>query len=98
MCNFVLRPIKSYSTVDVSVAEVNNETNTFWLERGSTFQVTNTSAGRVIGIVDGQYPNVSVDIETFVHSFTANPDDVEKCRKEEYKTMGYDPKAKKEAK
>lgn len=82
MCNFVIRPIKSYATIDVD-----NE-----IKRGEYLEVEKIENGHVKGTVNGDESRlVAVPLAVFVHTFTANPDDIEKVRKEEHKTMGYDP-------
>lgn len=94
MCNFVLRPIKSYATLDL----VDRDETV--IKRGDFVEVTHVERmssgvegkGSVAGYLNGEVTDVvTVPLDIFVHCFTANPDDVEKVRKEEHKTMGYDP-------
>ena len=99
MCNFVIRPIKSYATVNVAASKVVTDKipvafENIVIERGTALDVKRVDSGYVYGIVDGIENEVCVNMDDYVHTFTANPDDIEKVRKEEHKAMGYDPNKK----
>ena len=74
MCNFIIRPIRSYATVDVDEE----------IKRGEYLEVEGVVNGHVKGTVNGEEDRlVAVPLAVFVHTFTANPADIEKVRKEE---------------
>ena len=78
MCNFVVRPIKSYATVDVIVAKKT-------IKRGDVVTVKDVS-DKGVGVYEGGTAIGSVihiPIDVFTHAFTANPKDVDKVKKEE---------------
>lgn len=78
MCNFVIRPIKSYATVDYS------QTDEVLVKRGEYVDVTEVVGNFVLGTVNGDTErNVEIHLSQFVHIFKANPADIEKVRKEE---------------
>lgn len=105
MCNFIIRPIKSYATVDVGDVRTLHldgdlDVSLKTIPRGTAVEVTNVSSTGVHGkttVNDTEY-SVLIPLSVFIHTFTANPDEVEKARKEEHKTMGYDPNKKKDSK
>lgn len=80
MCNFVVRPIKSYATAEVKVA---NKT----IKRGEVVTVSGVSEEGVsvymgdtaIGAV------IHIPFEVFIHAFTASDEDVKKVKEEESK-------------
>lgn len=79
MCNFIIRPIKSYATVDIVSLD---ETAT--VKHGDYIDVKQIQGGAVVGYLNGDDSvEVSVPLATFVHTFTANPKDIERVRKEE---------------
>lgn len=78
MCNFVVRPIKSYATADVSVAGKT-------IKRGEVVTVKDVSENGV-GVYIGDTAIgsvVHIPFEVFVHAFTANDADVKKVKEEE---------------
>jgi hypothetical protein len=86
MCNFVIRPIKSYATVDIDEE----------IKRGEYIQVEGVVNGHVKGTVNGDEKRlIAVPLAVFIHTFTANPKDVETVRKEE---AGWYPKPKEDKK
>ena len=97
MCNFVIRPIKSYATVDLMGMDTEDQETKVLIKRGESLDVKVVIGQEVAGeLEDGKA--LSIPLSVFVHTFTANPDDIEKVRKEEHKTMGYDPNKKKDSK
>ncbi len=94
MCNFIIRPIKSYATVDISL-EAGENNDISQIERGDAVQVSHVVPEGVVVRKDDKTTHV-VPLSVFVHVFTANPDDIDKVRKEEHKIMGYNPNKKKE--
>jgi hypothetical protein len=77
MCNFVVRPIKSYATVDVIVSKT--------IKRGDVVTVKDVSE-KGVGVYIGEVSVgavIHIPFEVFTHAFTANPKDVEKVKKEE---------------
>lgn len=86
MCNFVIRPIKSYVTLDI-VKEYQGD-KTVELERGQEVQVISMLNKSVLVEAtnkDNEKYEVRVPLDIFVHAFTANPADVEAAKKEEQK-------------
>lgn len=78
MCNFVIRPIKSYATVDVTAGGKT-------LKRGDVVTVKDVSENGV-GVYVGEASIgavIHIPIEVFTHAFTANSKDVETVKKEE---------------
>lgn len=82
MCNFVIRPIKSYATVDIFSADEEHA-----VKRGDYIQVAKVQGGAVVGFLNGNEElEVSLPLTTFVHTFTADQRKsgaVEKVREEE---------------
>lgn len=76
MCNFVIRPIKSYATVDL-----HNQAGLL-VNRGDYLEVTHVLDNNVVGKLNGD-KQIEVGLRTFVRVFTANPDDIEKVKKQE---------------
>lgn len=70
MCNFVIRPIRSFATVDITLADGTK------IKRGDSLDVTHIEDGKVNGIIT---------FDTFTHSFTADPADIKKVKEEEAK-------------
>lgn len=79
MCNFVIRPIKSYATVDVMS---NDEKDV--VKRGESVEVLHVTPTQVVFRREGGTQG-AINFEAFIHSFTANPDDVKKVKDEEAK-------------
>lgn len=93
MCNFIIRPIKSYCTVDI--LGFNKGKAEVIVKRGDSVLVKLVNEKDVAAeFEDGSA--VSIPINTFIHSFTADPADIKKTKEEESKWF---PKSeKKEAK
>ncbi len=93
MCNFIIRPIKSYATVDTRAY---NETTKSWedVKRGETVVPKLVFGGCVY--FDGEDGvERTVNLGDFVNVFTADPADVKKVKDEEAKWF---PKPKEEKK
>ena len=88
MCNFIIRPIKSYATVDVTALDGQA------IKRGDFVEVSTVDSN---GVVNGKHMGndpVSFNMNAFIHTFTANPDDVTAVQAQESKWF----KTKKESK
>lgn len=90
MCNFVIRPIKSYATIDVMASKVitsdNNVTyENHLLKRGTAFDVDRVDGGFVYGVVEGVAEKVVINTSDFTHTFTANPDSIRTVKEQESK-------------
>ena len=88
MCNFVIRPIKSYATVNVAASKVISSSmpvafENIVIERGTALDVKRVDSGYVYGNVEGMEQEVCVNMDDYVRTFTANPKDIERVRKEE---------------
>lgn len=89
MCNFVIRPIKSYATVDITVnVEADEVGKTTIVQRNKSVEVSSVEPG-IVRFSTEDFESCFLDLSTFVHVFTANPDDIERVRKEEHEVMGY---------
>lgn len=85
MCNFVIRPIKSYATVDYAEMKgVNGGEQNEVIKRGEYITVKYVTGDDVFGHLNGDESKpVTIPVSIFVHSFTANVDDVTKVKEEE---------------
>ncbi len=75
MCNFIIRPIKSYATVDVAASKVvSNKVPVSFenivIKQGSTFDVKRVDSGYVYGLLEGEESEVCVNMDDFVHTFS----------------------------
>lgn len=77
MCNFVIRPIKSYATVDVMSTDEKDI-----IKRGESVEVLHVTPTQVV-FRRKDNTQGAVNFEAFIHSFTANPEDVKKIKDEE---------------
>lgn len=90
MCNFVIRPIKSYATIDVSASKVVADKipvafENIILTRGTAFDVKRVDGGFVYGNVADVDNEVVINVEDFTHTFTASQDDIKKAKEAEAK-------------
>lgn len=85
MCNFIVRPIKSYATVNVVV----EHDEVVVIERGTAVTVLESGydpIGNQLGVTVKHGENeLIIPYEVFVHSFTADPADIAKVKEEESK-------------
>ena len=78
MCNFVIRPIKSYATVDYfEEKSVNGGEQTELVKRGEFVEVRGIHVNDVFGFLNGDKENpVTIPLESFIHGFTADTQDI----------------------
>lgn len=79
MYNFIIRPIKSYATIDITALDGQV------IKRGEYVELSMIDA---YGTVNGKHmgrDDVSFSMSAFTHSFTANALDINKARAEEAK-------------
>lgn len=80
MCNFVVRPIKSFATVEVSAGGKT-------IKRGEVVTVKDVS-DKGVGVYIGDTAIgtiIHIPFEVFTHAFTASDEDVKKVKEEESK-------------
>lgn len=77
MCNFIIRPIKCYATVDI---ESSDNVGANPVEAGEAFTVRKVKDGGVILVRDNDTV-VNIDLATFVHTFS-DKDPNEKAKKQ----------------
>jgi len=83
LCNFVIRPIKSYATVNYTNVVDDVTVN---VKRGEFIDVTEVDGEFVRGNLNGdENQPVTVLLSSFVHVFTANADDVKTVKDQEAK-------------
>jgi len=83
MCNFVIRPIKSYATIDLKAY---NDATKQWedVKRGTAI-VPKFVFGSVVYYDGDDGAERTINLDDYVHVFTANQEDVKKVKDEESK-------------
>jgi hypothetical protein len=91
MCNFVIRPIKSYATIEVSgvrvldldAVEIKEQT----INAGDFILVDHVNShNEVLGALNGdKKKSAIVPMNVFIHTFTANPEDIKAAKEAEKK-------------
>lgn len=77
MCNFIIRPITSYATVDVAASKVISDKvpvsfENIVIKQGSTFDVKRVDSGYVYGNLKDVENEVCVNMDDFIHTFSNN--------------------------
>ena len=75
MCNFIIRPIKSYATVDVMASKVVADVipttfENYIIKQGTSFDVKRVDGGFVYGNVDEFKSEVAINLSDMVHTFS----------------------------
>lgn len=68
MCNFIIRPIKCYATVDVSLEKF-EKTEDSDIKAGDALQVTTVCADGVVA-TDGNGTYFVIPVDVFTHTFS----------------------------
>lgn len=87
MCNFIIRPIKSYVTIDTTavVSYSNGNATTTILKAGTGVVPICIDSGEVVRFEANGYDNVSVPLSVFIHAFTADSADINRVKEKEAK-------------
>ncbi len=66
MCNFIIRPIKCYATVDIY-----EDADTPLINAGDSFEVTRIEGDEVVGNVNDT-AGLAIPLHVFTHAFSNN--------------------------
>lgn len=92
MCNFIIRPVKCFATIDVAATAVITEggkepkTQSTILQVGTEITPNSVDHGEIVRFEANGFDNVILPLSVFVHTFSLkDPNKKEEKKKEEKK-------------